>query len=178
MTKSDTRPYRAGVGAVVFGLDGRVLVARRADTPIEAWQLPQGGVKAGEAPIQALMRELREEIGTNDVDVLDEVGTPLRYDLPMELAARVWGGKYRGQEQHWFAVLFRGNDTDIDLSADRKPEFDAWRWADLSELPDLAVGFKRAVYEHLVCAFTATANTLAGAGSTAIPSDVEGRTAS
>ncbi len=146
------RPYRKGVGAVVFDAAGRVLVARRTDTP-GAWQLPQGGTKAGEKPSRAIRRELAEELGTDRFEIVARSSRWLRYDLPEELAATVWGGRYRGQEQRWFAVRFTGRDADIDVRQGDDPEFDAWRWIELAELPTLAVWFKRRLYEEIVREF-------------------------
>lgn len=147
------RPYRRGVGAVLFNREGLVFVARRIDTPSEAWQLPQGGVDEGETPRQAVLRELAEEIGTADVEILAKSKRWYTYDLPAELADRVWGGKYRGQRQRWFALRFRGRDADIDLAAHGRPEFDAWRWVPIEMLPDFAIGFKRQLYADLVAEF-------------------------
>jgi putative (di)nucleoside polyphosphate hydrolase len=142
-------PYRRGVGALLFNDQGLVFVARRLDT-LDAWQLPQGGIHKGETPRQAVFRELLEEIGTDRAEVLAKSRRWLRYDLPQELRGRVWNGKYRGQEQRWFALRFTGSDADIDLAAHGKPEFDAWRWSDFEDLPRLAVSFKRALYRDLV----------------------------
>lgn len=156
------RRYRRGVGAVVFRADGQVLVARRIDTPGEAWQLPQGGMHKGETPRRAVYREVQEEIGTDKVRLLAKSSAWLRYELPPALAGRVWGGRYCGQKQRWFALHFTGTDRDIDLNASRKPEFDAWRWADYEELPDLAVWFKRSLYAAVVAEFRCTAAMLRG----------------
>jgi putative (di)nucleoside polyphosphate hydrolase len=147
-------PYRPNVGAVLFGPDGKVFVARRADMPNAegapgGWQLPQGGIDAGEDPRGAILRELAEEIGTGNADIIGEYPDWLTYDLPPELLGKALGGKYRGQRQRWFALRFRGADSDIRLDADPHPEFDAWRWADLAELPVLAPPFKRAIYALL-----------------------------
>ena len=147
------RPYRKGVGAVLFDKRGRVLVARRLDTPGEAWQLPQGGVDAHESPRSAVRRELAEEIGTDRARIVGECRRLLAYDLPPALAARSWGGRYRGQKQKWFALRFTGRDSDIRLDADAHPEFGAWKWARLEDLPGLAVAFKRPVYRALVKEF-------------------------
>lgn len=155
-------PYRKGVGAVLFDRRGRVLVARRLDTP-DAWQLPQGGIDAGEDPRDAVRREMQEEIGTDRFEIVAETAEWLRYDLPDHLLGRVWGGRYRGQEQRWFALRFLGSDSDIDLAASGHPEFDAWRWADLAELPEMAVWFKRGLYEALVAAFAPIAHAHQGA---------------
>lgn len=149
MTAIDIPGYRACVGMMLFNSDGLVFTAQRCDTPGEAWQMPQGGVDEGESLEQAAMRELKEEIGTAEVRILDRTEQPLLYDLPEELQGKVWGGHYRGQAQHWFAMRYLGRDCDIDLSGPPR-EFEAWRWTPLGELPRLIVPFKRPVYERLV----------------------------
>ena len=151
-------PYRANVGAVLFNAAGLVLVARRADLPNAegapgGWQLPQGGMDDGEDPAIAVFRELEEEVGTARAEILAEHPRWLTYDLPSELIGKGLGGKYRGQRQKWFALRFTGTDADIRLDLDPHPEFDAWRWARLAELPGLAVEFKRAIYEDLALEF-------------------------
>lgn len=148
-------PYRRNVGAVLFDPTGRVLVARRADRPNEeAWQLPQGGIDAEEEPRVAVLRELAEELGTDRFRIIGEHPEWLSYDLPAELVGVAFRGRYRGQSQRWFALRFLGGDGDIRLDRDpHHPEFDAWRWVALAELPALAVGFKRAIYETLVRSF-------------------------
>ena len=98
---------------------GQVFVARRIDMPmLPAWQMPQGGIDPGETPRQAALRELKEEIGTDKAEILGESRMWLKYDLPVELAGGVWGGRYRGQRQKWFAMRFMGSDADIDLATD------------------------------------------------------------
>jgi len=151
-------PYRPNVGAVLFNRAGLVFVARRADLPnaegpAGGWQLPQGGIDRHEDPRAAVLRELAEEIGTGKAEIIGEHPEWLSYDLPPELIGVALGGKYRGQRQRWFALRFLGEDGDIRLDADPDPEFDAWRWTELRELPALAVGFKRAIYQELVAAF-------------------------
>ncbi len=155
-------PYRRNVGAVLFGPDRRVLVARRADLPnaegdAGGWQLPQGGIDDDEDPRVAVLRELAEEIGTDRAVIIAEHPEWLRYDLPPELVGRALGGRYRGQLQRWFALRFLGTDADLRLDADPHPEFDAWRWVELAELPALAVPFKRAIYETLARSFACLA---------------------
>lgn len=146
-------PYRRGVGALLFNAANRVFVARRIDTPGGAWQLPQGGIRKNEAPHDAVFRELAEEIGTDRAVILSTSSRWFRYDLPEHLVGKVWKGRYRGQEQLWFALRFTGTDADIDLAAHDKPEFDAWRWGDYDDLPRLAVSFKRVLYQDLVSEF-------------------------
>ncbi|HEY4174160.1 MAG TPA: RNA pyrophosphohydrolase [Rhodopila sp.] len=151
-------PYRPNVGAVLFSRTGLVFVARRADMPnaegpAGGWQLPQGGIDEGEDPRTALLRELEEEIGTSKAEVIGEHPDWLTYDLPPNLLGIAWRGRYRGQRQRWFALRFTGEDSDIRLDLDPHPEFDAWRWVNLADLPSLAVPFKRAIYEVLAESF-------------------------
>ena len=132
---------------------GEVFVGRRIDMPVlPAWQMPQGGVDPGETPFQAALRELREEIGTNKAEFLAENQGWLKYDLPFELSRGVCGGRYRGQQQKWFAMRFTGNDSDIDLATEH-PEFDAWKWISPERLPDVIVPFKRQLYIDILGEF-------------------------
>ncbi len=153
-----TLPMRPNVGAVLFNRAGLVLVARRADMPNAegapgGWQLPQGGMDAGEDPRVAVLRELQEEVGTDRAEIIGEYPGWLDYELPAALIGRALGGKWRGQTQKWFALRFLGEDQDIRLDLDPHPEFDAWRWAPLAELPGLAVAFKRDIYVALAREF-------------------------
>jgi putative (di)nucleoside polyphosphate hydrolase len=158
MTDPASLPYRPNVGAVLFNADGLVFIGRRRQHPTQeaapgGWQLPQGGIDANEDPRVAIFRELAEEIGTDRAEIIGEHPEWLTYDLPADIVGTALGGKYRGQRQRWFALRFTGDDADINLQAEEHPEFDAWRWARLEELPDLAVPFKRAIYETLVVSF-------------------------
>lgn len=148
----DTLPYRPCVGIMLFNEAGRVFVARRIDMVSEAWQMPQGGIDPGEAPDIAAFRELGEEIGTSNAEILDRTDDWLTYDLPLELIGKIWGGRYRGQRQLWFAMRFLGTDTDINIETE-KPEFLEWKWVEPAQLPDLIVPFKRALYAELVARF-------------------------
>lgn len=149
---AESLPYRPCVGIMLLDARGRAFVGRRADEFGDAWQLPQGGIAPGETPRAAALRELAEEIGVDAVDVLAESRGWHRYDLPEELVGKVWGGRYCGQEQKWFAMRFLGRDADIRLDT-RTPEFDAWRWVEPERLPDLIVPFKRPVYEAVLAEF-------------------------
>lgn len=153
-------PYRPCVGVMLLNSRGQAFVARRIDMPSEAWQMPQGGIDAGESPLQAALRELREEIGTDKAELLAENPGWLDYDLPAELIGKLWGGRYRGQTQKWFAMRFTGTDSDIDIATD-EPEFLDWKWAELERLPALIVPFKRRLYEQLVAEFAPVARKLA-----------------
>jgi putative (di)nucleoside polyphosphate hydrolase len=148
LSDSEVPFYRPGVGIMLMNRDGLVFVGRRIDMPagLAAWQMPQGGIDPGETPRQAALRELREEVGTDKVEILGETRGWLHYDLPAELAGNPWAGRYRGQRQKWFAMRFTGDDSDIDPAADGHPEFDAWEWVAAERLPELVVPFKRRLY--------------------------------
>jgi mutator protein MutT len=147
-----TDDYRPGVGIMLLNDRGEVFIGRRADVPHEAWQMPQGGIDAGETPRQAVLRELKEEIGTDNAEIIAESRGWLYYDLPQELARTAWGGRWKGQRQKWFVMLFKGPDRDIDLAGEH-PEFNAWRWVPLEELSELAASFKRQLYLKVVGEF-------------------------
>ncbi len=149
-------PYRLNVGAALFNAEGRVFIGRRAGLPEDAtenWQMPQGGIDPGEDPAAAVVRELREEIGTDLAEIIGEHPGWLNYDIPDTATRSDLRGRYRGQTQKWFALRFLGTDGDIALDRDAHPEFTAWRWARLAELPGLVVAFKRHVYEEVVREF-------------------------
>jgi putative (di)nucleoside polyphosphate hydrolase len=144
--------YRRGVGIMLLDRERRVFVGRRIDRDENAWQMPQGGIDPGETPQRAAFRELGEEIGTANAEILAEAETWLRYDLPPELRGKLWQGRYRGQEQKWFAMRFLGTDGDIDVATDH-PEFNAWQWVPASRLDSLIVPFKRDLYREVLRAF-------------------------
>jgi putative (di)nucleoside polyphosphate hydrolase len=142
-------PYRPGIGIVLVNNDNLVFVARRLDTPLNAWQMPQGGIEKRERPDDAVFRELKEEIGTNHIKIIAKTAHWHHYDLPKELVKKVWGGRFRGQKQKWFACRFLGQDSDINLQTEN-PEFCDWRWTEAKDLPHLAVSFKRNTYEQVM----------------------------
>jgi putative (di)nucleoside polyphosphate hydrolase len=156
--------YRPCVGVMLLNARGLAFVGRRRPkgesdsvrAPFE-WQMPQGGVDAGEEPYAAALRELFEETNVRSVELLAEAPHWLNYDLPPESSMR-WKGKYTGQTQKWFALRFTGDDGEIDIhtpgGGGHQPEFDAWRWERPSLLPGLIVPFKRHVYEEVVRAFS------------------------
>jgi putative (di)nucleoside polyphosphate hydrolase len=151
--------YRPCVGVMLLNKKGQVWVGRRSDKPNDEgsgqwWQMPQGGVDKREDYRKAAMRELEEETGIKSATILEEAPGWFYYDLPTRLIGRAWGGKYRGQKQRWFALRFDGEDAEINIApANHKPEFDAWRWASMDELPELIVPFKRDVYLKVIAAF-------------------------
>jgi putative (di)nucleoside polyphosphate hydrolase len=137
---------------MVLDRESRVFVARRIDMPSPYWQMPQGGIDAGESPREAAMRELREEIGTDKAEIIAESKGWFKYDLPRELIPRLWGGRYRGQMQKWFALRFKGRNSDVRLHTENA-EFLEWKWVAMRELPDLIIPFKRQLYRDLLAEF-------------------------
>lgn len=146
------REYRLGVGVMLLDRSNRVFVGRRIDTAAEAWQMPQGGIEPGEEPLHAALRELKEEIGTANAEVLAESVGWHRYDLPPHLLGKAWHGRWRGQLQRWFVMRFLGDDSEIDVNT-TSPEFSAWKWMSASEISGIVVEFKRQLYVDLLAEF-------------------------
>ena len=146
--------YRAAAAIMLLDAHDRVFVAQRLDSSLDAWQMPQGGLDPGEDARAGALRELEEETGIapNLVEVVAEASRDLIYDLPPELAATVWGGRYTGQRQRWFLMRFLGRDTDIDLNTPH-PEFRSFMWVDPWRLPELIVAFKKPLYEAVLAEF-------------------------
>jgi len=148
MPNSDL-PYRPCVGIMLFNKNGEVFVGKRIDQTVEGWQMPQGGIDDGETPRQAALRELLEEVGTDKAEIIAEMEEWITYDLPAHLIGVAFHGKYKGQRQKWFALRFTGDDGDINLTA-HEPEFSAFQWVSLENLPGLIVAFKRDTYKAVI----------------------------
>ena len=149
----DERPYRPAVGIFLINDAKQVFGGRRIDGRAEAWQMPQGGIDPDETVIDACMREMDEEIGTSSAELLGQHEEWLYYDIPLPLADRLWHGQYKGQKQKWMALRFTGIDDDININT-AEPEFCEWRWLEPRELVNLAVPFKRDVYDDVLKAFS------------------------
>jgi putative (di)nucleoside polyphosphate hydrolase len=146
------RPYRPCVGIMLINDNGHIFGGQRIDNRAEAWQMPQGGIDAGEDVETACFREMREEIGTDKADILSIHPEWLNYDIPLPLADRLWGGSYRGQSQKWVALRYTGQDSEINIATE-EPEFFSWQWMSPADLIQLAVPFKRPVYEDIMTQF-------------------------
>jgi putative (di)nucleoside polyphosphate hydrolase len=163
MTDAPPEGYRPCVGLALFNADGLVFVGRRANkkqrehvAPGHEWQMPQGGIDAGETPFQAAQRELQEETNVTSATLLAEAPGWLSYDLPANIGKQAWKGRWRGQAQKWLAFRLTGPESEINVlnpAGGHKAEFDAWRWARLDETPDLIIPFKRDVYREVAVLF-------------------------
>ena len=152
MVKMDNKfkdlPLRNGVGIVVLNKENKIFVAKRIDNPKNFWQMPQGGVNKGEKLLTAALRELEEETGMKEVELIQEIDGTITYELPPHLLGIIWKGKYKGQKQKWFLMRYLGNDRDINIKTE-KPEFLEWKWIDLDLLTEVVVDFKLHVYKEL-----------------------------
>jgi putative (di)nucleoside polyphosphate hydrolase len=152
MLEFEKRPYRPCAGICLINNDNKVFVGQRIDSHNDAWQMPQGGIDEGETPKQAALREMLEEIGTAKATIIAQLETPLDYNLPPELADKMWHGQFKGQRQYWFLLRFTGNDSDINLQT-LHPEFKAFKWVDIDIVPSLAIHFKRDIYKTVISEF-------------------------
>jgi putative (di)nucleoside polyphosphate hydrolase len=154
VTDPTTLPYRPAAGVMLLNRDGKVFVAQRLDSTLEAWQMPQGGLDEGEDAETGALRELEEETGirADQVELIARCPVELTYDLPADLVGKMWKGRYRGQRQAWFLYRFVGRDEEIDIATEH-PEFRAWKWADPADLPAMIVPFKKKLYEDVLEAF-------------------------
>ncbi len=144
----DKDGYRPNVGIILLNSRNEVFWGKRVKQ--HSWQFPQGGIKYGESPEQAMYRELGEEIGLGGehVKLVGRTREWLRYDVPDQWIRRELRGNYRGQKQIWFLLRLVARDCDVSLRASAHPEFDAWRWHDYWVPLDAVIEFKREVYQQ------------------------------
>ena len=149
----DNDRYRRGVGVMLLNPARNVFVGARIDNTDDAWQMPQGGIDEGEHedPWATALRELEEETGIPPhlVERVTTCPERLKYDLPDELRPKLWGGKWKGQDQDWYLARFLGTDADVNIATPH-PEFRDWKWIEPARLPDLIVPFKRDLYRRLL----------------------------
>jgi putative (di)nucleoside polyphosphate hydrolase len=144
----DKEGYRPNVGIILTNSRKQVFWGKRIRE--HSWQFPQGGIKQGETPEQAMFRELHEEIGLlpEHVEIMGRTRNWLRYTVPDHWIRREWRGSYKGQKQIWFLLKLVGRDCDVSLRATTHPEFDAWRWNEYWVPLENVIEFKRDVYKQ------------------------------
>ncbi|WP_423236136.1 RNA pyrophosphohydrolase [Amphibiibacter pelophylacis] len=142
----DRDGYRPNVGIILLNAHNQVFWGKRLRT--HSWQFPQGGIKQGETPEEAMFRELHEEVGLTQahVQILARTRDWLHYNVPAHFVRREARGHYKGQKQIWFLLRLTGRDSDLDLRATSHPEFDAWRWSEYWVPMEAVIEFKRGVY--------------------------------
>jgi len=147
------KQYRRCVGMMILNNKNEILVGRRLDHPSGYWQMPQGGIDLDENPEEAVWREMMEEIGTNNANLIHISKHWLNYDIPKDTLEKLpWGHMYIGQTQKWFVFRFTGQDNDINVSTDN-PEFSEWQWSKYESLVDNIVPFKREIYKKVINEF-------------------------
>lgn len=151
----DSEGFRANVGIIVTNRKGQLLWAKRFGSH-DAWQFPQGGVDDHETPLEAMYRELKEELGMNpsDVSVLAESKDWLRYRLPVRFQRTDESGvRCIGQKQKWFLLELLSDESAVKLDASSHPEFDGWRWVSYWFPLKQVIYFKRSVYRQALQEF-------------------------
>lgn len=141
--------YRPSVGMMILNKENKIFVGQRYEFKEPAWQMPQGGIDLHEETDKAMFRELQEEIGTSNVEVILKSKKWYFYDFPSHLAGRLWDGKYKGQKQIWYSLRFLGQDSEINLTT-HQPEFRDWKWVAKDELLQIIVPFKKDIYQQVL----------------------------
>lgn len=142
----DSDGYRPNVGIILCDYRGKLFWAKRIGQ--KSWQFPQGGIKAHETPLEAMYRELHEEIGLkpDHVEVVGETRDWLHYKLPSHLIRKNSYPLCIGQKQRWFMLRMKCEESEVRFDRSGTPEFDGWRWVDYWRPVDEVVFFKRQVY--------------------------------
>ena len=146
--KAKNEGYRPNVAMVVINSMNKVLICRRKNT--RTWQFPQGGIDNGEDIEKAMFRELSEEVGLSkaDVSLVGESEGTITYDIPKTIRSKVLGGKFKGQEQKWFLLKIKKDNTEIKLDNEAFPEFDKYEWVSFWQPLNRIVDFKREAYRE------------------------------
>lgn len=146
---SNTKKYRPNVAAIIvspaYPEEKMVFVAERSDIS-GMWQFPQGGIDAGETPTQALFRELEEEIGTAELEIVGEHPEWISYDFPKHVAKKMQ--PFHGQTQRYFLVRLK-DESLVNLET-AHPEFKDHQYVDVDSVLDMVAKFKRPVYEQVI----------------------------
>ena len=135
---------------MILNDNNEILVGRRLDYPSGFWQMPQGGIDDNENPEEAVWREMMEEVGTNNAELIKMSSQWVNYNIPQDTLDRLpWGKRYVGQTQKWFVFRFTGQESDINVGTEN-PEFSEWKWTKINSIINEIVPFKRNVYSIIL----------------------------
>jgi len=139
--------FRPNVAALLVDERGQLLICERYRLP-GAWQFPQGGVDKGESKLEALRREVREEVSLEpDCYEVERQQGGYRYIYPPRIKKRKRGQIYDGQEQTYFLCRLKPGDLEINIEAEPR-EFGRYRWIWPEEFQrDWLPDFKLEVYQ-------------------------------
>ena len=145
--------YRQGVGMMVINKQDQIFVGKRIDNNSDAWQMPQGGIEAGEDEDLAMFRELKEETGiVQNLEIIHKSTNYFYYNLPYRLQKKFWGGKFLGQRQRWYLLRYLGEDDKININIE-EPEFSDWKWVGKDQITEVIVSFKKELYTEILAEF-------------------------
>ena len=149
----DKKGVRTGVTMIIVNHRKHVLWAKRIGQ--NAWQFPQGGLLPGEEPIDAMYRELQEEVGLkpSDVKVLGCSKEWLRYQLPRQMIRYYSKPVCVGQRQKWFLLELIAEESAIRFDFTDSPAFDHYRWVKYWYPLRRVIAFKRRTYRHALQEF-------------------------
>jgi len=153
-TEKPQHLYRKGVGIMLLNKENKILVCKREGTRGNMWQMPQGGLLDNfEEEEKAALRELKEETGIHQIEIITQSIEHYYYNWPYHLQKKFWNSKYLGQKQRWFLMRFNGLDHHIDLHTTSHPEFTAYQWTDFDSILKSVVYFKEEMYKGIVNEF-------------------------
>ena len=161
MNLLEQKEYRPNVAVIIVNLSGKVLWCQRKQH--DGWQFPQGGIDKGETPVEAALRETKEEVGLDehDIEIVYESQQWFRYKVPKEKRTGYFTKKiFFGQKQKWFLARLLSDENKIDLNAYRPIEFDKWVWANYWHPINAVVSFKKETYRQALLSILPEYNKL------------------
>jgi putative (di)nucleoside polyphosphate hydrolase len=141
--------YRPNVAAVIlsskYPLTCEIFLGCRIDV-YNAWQFPQGGIDKGESAKEALFRELKEEIGTDKIEIIAKYPSWVKYDFPEGSAKKM--KPYIGQKQRYYLVRLK-KKAKINIDT-KHPEFKSYKFVSTDKLMKHFKHFKKPIYKQVI----------------------------